>query len=400
MNFLFPLSLAIYEVIVYLSNDMYVPALPEIVSYFHTTNQMAQLTVTACFLGNVGLQLFLGVLSDAFGKRVILLYGALVFIASTIGCALATSIGGLLTARVIQGATVSIIGVAGYALIHEFCESNRAIKTIATMNSITVLAPAFGPMLGSLVLLVGNWKMIFWLLAGLAIAVLFPLYSSAPKENLPKVSRECFRLKPIFQNYCKIVSNSNFQANTLSFCLLYSSMIAWIASGPFMVIEQFHKTPKSFGIYQVIVFGSFIVGTRLVNQLISKLNNNTIVYSGLVIAIFAAIAAVISSFFTNLLLFVICLAIFALGAGLCFSFLMRNAVDSSSQSRGVTMAVFSTEVALFGAVGSGFISLVYPSMRGLGFYLLLCALIAGFLHFWVRPTKKTRQDKSLNIQQS
>jgi hypothetical protein len=64
------------------------------------------------------------------------------------------------------------------------------------------------------------------------------------------------------------------------------------------------------------------------------------------------------------------------------------------------MAVFSTEVALFGAVGSGFISLVYPSMRGLGFYLLLCALIAGFLHFWVRPTKKTRQDKSLNIQQS
>ena len=72
---LFPLTLVVYEIICYLSNDMYLPALPEMMRYFHMSTSESQLTLTWWFLGLATAPLFLGVLSDQHGRRPVLLWG-------------------------------------------------------------------------------------------------------------------------------------------------------------------------------------------------------------------------------------------------------------------------------------------------------------------------------------
>lgn len=115
MIVIFPLLLVLYEISMYLSNDAYLPALPHIVHDLSTSNHLVQLTLTAWFLGSASMQLFLGPLADKIGRRPVLLFGGLIYILSTIGCAITNDINTLLVLRFIQGASITSMIIAGYA---------------------------------------------------------------------------------------------------------------------------------------------------------------------------------------------------------------------------------------------------------------------------------------------
>ena len=96
---LFPLLLVLYEIATYLSNDMYLPALPDMMRDLGLSTKQAQWTLTTWFVGSAALPLVLGVVSDRYGRRPVLLIGGLIYILSTMVCAIATSSHGLLIAR-------------------------------------------------------------------------------------------------------------------------------------------------------------------------------------------------------------------------------------------------------------------------------------------------------------
>ena len=148
----FPLLLALYEIATYLSNDAYLPALPHIARDLNTSHHLIQLTLTTWFMGSASMQLFLGPVCDRIGRRPVLLFGGIVFITSTVGCALTQDVYLLLILRFIQGSTITSMVVAGYATIHDLFNREQAIHTLAVMNSITVLAPSFGPLFGAIIL--------------------------------------------------------------------------------------------------------------------------------------------------------------------------------------------------------------------------------------------------------
>lgn len=64
ITLLFPLSLILYELLLYLSNNLFLPALPETTKSFQVTNAIAQLSIVFWFLGASFLQIALGPLSD------------------------------------------------------------------------------------------------------------------------------------------------------------------------------------------------------------------------------------------------------------------------------------------------------------------------------------------------
>ncbi|MFN7097907.1 MAG: MFS transporter, partial [Gammaproteobacteria bacterium] len=142
---IFPILLALYEVVTYLSNDMYLPALPQLANDLHTTNALAQLSLTTWFLGAASMQLILGPISDRYGRKPVLLIGGIFFVIATLICAMTPDMTTMLIARFFQGCAVCSVTVAGYATIHELYDQKAAMKALALMGSITVLAPAFGP---------------------------------------------------------------------------------------------------------------------------------------------------------------------------------------------------------------------------------------------------------------
>ena len=183
LKLLFPLSLVFLEIGTYLANDMYLPGLPTISEQLGISQDQAQYTLLVWFLGSGSLQFLTGPISDSLGRRVVLLSGAILFCLSSLVCAMTSNLTLLLIARFIQGSAICAIVVPGYAAVHEHFESQSAIKIIAIMGSVTILAPAFGPLLGAIVIEVSHWRAIFWTLTIWGLIAFLILFFVMPETN-------------------------------------------------------------------------------------------------------------------------------------------------------------------------------------------------------------------------
>ncbi len=265
--FIYPLLLVFYEMAAYLSNDIYLPALPSIMNDLKISSSMAQTTLMIWFIGSTSLQLILGPISESFGRRPVLLYSGILFVVASVFCAMAENIMMMNIARFFQGMVVCAVIVAGYASIHELYESKQAVKTLAWMGGVAILAPALGPLFGGILLLFGSWRWLFIILAIWGAILILMLKRWMP-ESLPPEKRSKFNLSKVFRDYRQIIGNQQFVINMGTFCLLFAGAIVWMAIGPLLVIRDFHLTPVWYGIIQIFVLGSYIGGTVAIRLLI------------------------------------------------------------------------------------------------------------------------------------
>lgn len=378
----FPFILIFYEIITYLSNDLYLPALTNLMRDFNATPAMAQLTLTTWFLGSASTQLFMGPLSDHYGRRPILLSGTVLFIISTIVCASTHSIAFLLIARFIQGSAVCSLIVAGFATVHELYDTNKAIHVLALMGSVGILAPAFGPLLGGLILQVASWRYLFGFLAIGAVVAMLLLIKWMPESN-PKEKRSPFSLKKVFSSYYLILVNKNFMISTIVLCLIYSGLIAWLAMGP-LLTEAHHYSPLMFGIFQALIFSVFIGGNILTKYAMKYFTINTIIFIGLALTLVSSIFAFLTSYYDgqHIILFIIALMIFAGGAALQYGTLQRVAIETSQEPMGLRMAIFSSCLGIAGVLSSAISSYIYDDTSiKLAYFLLVVAITAISLNF-------------------
>jgi DHA1 family multidrug/chloramphenicol efflux transport protein-like MFS transporter len=353
---------------------MYLPALPAVMHDLHISHHLAQLTLTLWFLGSASMQLILGPLSDRFGRRPILLSGAVFFILATFICAVSNDIHWLLLARFIQGSAVCSISVAGYATIHEMLDHKAAIKTIAWMNSITILAPALGPLCGGYLLKLGDWHVIFWLLLTVALITFIGLLKFMP-ESLTVDKKQPIKLSQLLQNYSLIIKNTGFSLRILAGCLLFMLMIIWITASPFLIIQQYQYSTTAFGWFQAAVFTSYVIGTRLTGILINYYNATTLIRGGFMLTLGGSLLAVIAAYIVNLHLvgFIALFMLTCVGIAMVGTPLQRLAIEASPLPNGLKMAVSATGFGSFGVLGSMLASLVYQ--QSLAYIASLFALV-------------------------
>ena len=377
----FPILLVLYELCIYLSNDAYLPVLPHIAQDLNTSHHLIQLTLTAWFMGSASMQLFLGPVSDRIGRRPVLLCGGIIFILSTLGCALVQDIDTLLILRFIQGATISSMIIAGYATIHELFSTERAIHILALMNSFTILAAAFGPIFGAIILHFTHWRWIFGVLVVWSVLTVSSLFLKMPETCQEK---HPLHLGKIFSQYHQIFKNKSFMLFLLTSRALFASMIAWITAGPFLLIDHFHFTSLGFGISQVFVFGSFILGTRLVKPLMKRLNLGAMIKLGLSLAFVGSIYALITASIWPDIIWntLIALMIIVMGAGLVFPVFERLGIESSDEPMGSRVAISSFLMSLAGMFGSIVISATYNgTLFSLAIILITFSTVAIVLQF-------------------
>ncbi|TAK74956.1 MAG: Bcr/CflA family efflux MFS transporter [Gammaproteobacteria bacterium] len=386
---LFPFLLVFYEITNYLANDMYLPALPHLAADLSIPTHLAQQTLTAWFLGTTSLQLILGPFSDRFGRRLVLLGGGVVFIISTIICALTANIQVLLTARFFQGCAICTIGTAGYSSIHEIFDRIKAIKILAVMGSITVLAPAFGPLLGAVLLQWLNWRWIFGVLAIWAIVGVSLLWLFMPESN-PKEKRQAFDGRVLLKNYVAILCNTKFMLNTLIFCATFLGAIAWIAAGPFLVITEFKYSTLAFGIFQALIFGNLILGAQVVKHTIDRRGPDRLINIGLIIVLCSGVLALLLTIIFPHFLFglIISLMMFMFGSSLAFGPATRIAIEACKEPMGARMAIFSTLMGLFGVIGGLLASFTYTgTLLWFGVLLFVISCLACLARWWVEVIK-------------
>lgn len=356
---IFPFVLVLYEIVNYLSNDMYLPALPEMIRSFNISAATAQLTLTWWFAGMAMAPLLMGVWADRYGRRPVLLIGGVMYTLSSLVCTITTNIDLFMVARFVQGAMVPAMFVAGYAVIHESYEKKAAIKILALMASISLLAPALGPLLGGIILLFGSWRLIFGFITLWSLLNVIALYRVMPETRVADQSTT-LHWPSLFSQYRDILLNHRFMLLTFLLGCDLAGFLVWITASPLLIIDHFARTPVIYGWIQAVVFAANLLGNVGVKAMIDRTSASYLIQLGLLICLMGGAGGIAAGlFFQNTPYpFVISMMVFAFGSGIVYAPLNRLAIETSDAPMGMRVAVFTACCTVFFAAGtvlSGFL---------------------------------------------
>ena len=188
---MFPLALVLFELAVYIGNDLIQPAMLAITQDFGVSSTWAPSSMSFYLLGGASVAWLLGPLSDRLGRKKVLLTGVLFFGICCLLILLTQNMAQFLAFRFLQGIGLTVIAAVGYAAIQETFAERDAIKVMALMANISLLAPLLGPVLGAFLIDYVSWHWGFVAIALLALISWFGLKAKMPSQQ-QNVTRQPF----------------------------------------------------------------------------------------------------------------------------------------------------------------------------------------------------------------
>lgn len=257
--YLFAAYFVLYELTNYLSNDMIMPAMPEVVRQFHAPLQNIALSLTFFIIGGSTLQVFLAPIADYIGKRKVLLFGNLLFLVATVVIPFSHSINQFLAARFFQGMGMCFIFI-GYAMIHELFDDVAAVKITSLLSNISIFAPLAGPLIGTIITSISRWEFVFIVSGVLGIISYIGLYKFMPQG---KIHADTIDIRQILKSYKNIFTHRIFIQGMVAFGLSIVPLIGWIGISPAIILENQHQPFKTYVIYQCFVFGGYVISSTI-----------------------------------------------------------------------------------------------------------------------------------------
>ncbi|QQA44432.1 multidrug effflux MFS transporter [Pelagovum pacificum] len=273
--------------------DMYLPALPEIGRDLDASVTQVQMTLSAFFIAFGLSQLFWGPWADQVGRKLPIYVGIGIFAIGTIGCALAPSIGMLVAMRVVQGVGAAVVMVVPRAIIRDMFTGPQGTRLMAMVMLVISVSPMLAPLAGSGLLAFGGWRLLFWMLAVVAVGSIF-VTSFALKETLPVERRRAINLASLRAGAKTLLSDPIFLGLTFIGGFGMASFFVFISSASFVYTEQFGLTEVQFS----LAFAANAIGFFGASQLAAPISERF----GVVPVIRVAVG--IFAFFTTALLLV------------------------------------------------------------------------------------------------
>lgn len=266
----FPLlaTLALLSATAPFATDMYLPVMPEIVSDLGTTRAMVQLTISGFFVGMGVGQLVMGPLSDAIGRKRLLVAGAFLALLASVLAAMAPTASVLVVARVLQGLGGGACVVLSRAVVPDLVHGAAAAKAYSLLMALQGIAPAVAPVLGGILAEPLGWRGIFWVLAGLHAVQLVLAIAIVP-ETAGGRSRDGL-LRTVAGNYWAVLTNARVWGYLVTMAFGFCSMFCYISASAFVVQDQWGFSPLGysmvFGINSVGLFAATVINSRAMDS--------------------------------------------------------------------------------------------------------------------------------------
>jgi DHA1 family bicyclomycin/chloramphenicol resistance-like MFS transporter len=234
-----------------LSMNIFLPSLPNMALYFDADYRLMQLSV-ALYLGvNAVVQIFIGPISDRFGRRPVLLWGVFLFILATIGCLFAQTVEVFLVFRMCQA--VVIVGlVLGRAVVRDMVPQDEAASMIGYVTMGMAVVPMVGPAIGGLLDQAFGWQSNFVVLALAGIGVFYLIWRDLG-ETAPKSSSS---FSAQFAEYPELLGSRRFWGYCLSAAFASGAFFAYLGGAPYVGSEVFGLSPAVLG----FLFGAPAIG--------------------------------------------------------------------------------------------------------------------------------------------
>src|SRR5690242_8208835 len=244
------------------SIDTIFPGFPDIARAFGASPDAVQQTVSAYLFTYAVASLLHGPLSDALGRKPVILGGLALYVLASVGAALAGSLPLLLAWRAVQGLSAPAGIVIARAVVRDVYEGPQAQKLMSAMMLVFGIAPAVAPIVGAWLLGIDGWRGIFWALAVFA-AVLMVIVTLAMHESHPRERRTSLRARSVFDAYRRIIADAPFWPLAISATLNFSSLFLYIVSAPVFVLDLLHLSRHGFPWLFVPIIGGMTAGSWL-----------------------------------------------------------------------------------------------------------------------------------------
>ena len=376
---LFPLALVLFEFATYIAHDMIQPGMLIVTSEFSVGPEWVSTSLTAYLIGGVVLQWLLGPLSDKFGRRPVMLSGILFFAVACILTNWVSSIEEFVGLRFIQGISLCFIGAVGYAAIQEAFDEALAVRMMALMANVALLAPLAGPLAGAAWLTVGSWRSMFWLFAACSLVAFVALWRVMPETAGDR--SHSIALPNLARNYGRLMKDRLVMFGSFAIGLVFIPILTWVALSPVILMHDEGLSRMQYALLQLPVFLAMIVGNLTLSKLAGRVPiEQPVKFAAWPILIGLSLALVASLLNSHgYLLITAGLSLYAFGAGMVNAGLYRLTLYASDEGKGSVAAMLGMISILTLAVGIELAKSGYFSGGTLWFCLI--NFISGVLWF-------------------
>ncbi len=271
--------------------DLTLPSMPMTAAAFGTDDAAVQFSLSAFVAGLAAGQLVYGPVSDRFGRRPVLMVGLGLFLAASIGCALAPSIEVLIAFRAVHGLAACAMSVLARAVVRDLYRNEDAARIYAQVMMVHGLAPLIGPILGAHLTIRFGWQAAFWFLAAYA-ALLMVLVWRVLGESLARTDPAAIRPAELLNNYVRVLADRPYVGYLLAMAACYSGLFAFLFASPATLINQFGLSATEFGYLFSATMLVHLIGTWVSARLVRRASiAGTILPGALVMAASGVTAA-------------------------------------------------------------------------------------------------------------
>jgi MFS transporter, DHA1 family, multidrug resistance protein len=298
-----------------LSTNIILPSFPSISAALNVPTRDLGLTLSSFFIAFAIGQLFVGPLSDRYGRRWFVLGGLTVFIIGSAVCGGAESFPMLIVGRIIQALGVCAASVLSRAIARDLFDGEALAKALSLTMVAMAAAPGFSPLLGSALDAQFGWRATFVLVAVLG-AVLAVYYALGAGETHPADRRSAASLSATMLAYRGLLADARFILPALAVSLIIGGLYAFFAAAPAILILGLGLSAWQLGLFFATTVFVVFAGGLLAPHLAHKCGARPIATIGIGLAMLGGGLLLAASAAPTFYGFAGAIAVFLLGMGL------------------------------------------------------------------------------------
>jgi DHA1 family bicyclomycin/chloramphenicol resistance-like MFS transporter len=361
-----------------LAIHMFVPAMPAAAADLGASPSAIQLTLTLYLAAMAAAQFVSGPLSDALGRRPLIIASALLFVVGSVVAWAAPNLATLLAGRVVQAAGGASGLVASRAMAGDRAGPG-ATRDVALLMSVVMLSPMLAPVLGAWLATTLGWHAIFALLGAAGLVIGGCAIAWLPETRAG--ARGSLGLAGVAGEWRRLVADRRFLRNLTIGCSLTAGLYVFLTASPFLLL-RFGVAADDLGLCFALVAGALAAGAlgagwlagrvqplRLIRASACAIAAATILFAILALAGRAGTGALLAT-----------MAAYALGGGLIAPNAMSGAMAAGDGRPGIAVSAYGSIQMAGNALAAG-AAAALPSGSVVAFALVLagCALCAAAL---------------------
>ena len=300
-----------------LATDMYVPAFPRVADDLAASATQVQLTLTTFFVGMALGQLIGGPVSDQRGRRRQLIAALLVMTAASVACALTPTIALMMAARFAQGFAGGWAMVVGRAVIVDLATGAPLVRVLNVIAGAGGIAPVVGPLVGAVILQLSHWRVSFWVVAALGLAMTLAVVACVP-ESLPPERRHRGGLHTFLVAGRQVLGHREYVGYLLVAGSAMGALFAYVATSAFVLQSMNGLSPIAYSIDFAANAAGMTLAALLAARLAGRVPTRTVILAGQFAALAAGIGMLVGAlwFDTPLILTIVCFFVLMSAQGL------------------------------------------------------------------------------------